>query len=271
MKRTVYGALALLFCGASGWGQRTVDGLSPRPRQITPATAEASQFQWMMMTGAVGGSPGAKAGLAPAGVVSAETLKVPEAAIKEMQKFFKDFDAGKLDSSIKHLSKAIKIHPEWAVAHHNLGQTYTRMGDYGNAITEFQSAAELDTRMVRPWLGLSKVYFLQKKYAEGESAARRALDIDPVNGDAQYFLARNLISNGQETPEALQLLRKSKEQYAVSRLLLANVYLKHGAVDEAVAELRGYAVQPNVEAKERVLCMVRHLTEPEGTANCSIK
>jgi tetratricopeptide (TPR) repeat protein len=124
--------------------------------------------------------------------------------------------------------------------------------------------------MVRPWLGLSKVYFLQKKYAEGESAARRALDIDPVNGDAQYFLARNLISNGQETPEALQLLRKSKEQYAVSRLLLANVYLKHGAVDEAVAELRGYAVQPNVEAKERVLCMVRHLTEPEGTVNCSI-
>jgi tetratricopeptide (TPR) repeat protein len=220
----------------------------------------------MMMAGAARSS-----GAAAGGIVSVDTLKVPEPAIKEMQKFFKDFDAGRLDSAVKHLAKAINAYPGWATAHHNLGQTYARMGSYDQAIVEFQSAAELDTRMVRPWLGLSKVYFLQKKYADGETAARRALNIDPVNGDAQYFLARNLIGSGQETPEALQLLRKTKEQYAASRLLLANVYLKHGAVDEAVAELRGYAAQPDVEARQRVLCMVEHLTEPEGTATCSMK
>jgi tetratricopeptide (TPR) repeat protein len=266
MMRTVYTALALLFLCASGWGQRAVDGLAQRPRQIAPSTTEASQLQWMLMAGAARSS-----GAAPGGTVSVDTLKVPEPAIKEMHKFLKDFDAGKLDSAVKHLSKAINAYPGWATAHHNLGQTYARMGNYDQAIVEFQSAAELDTRMVPPWLGLSKVYFLQKEYADGETAARRALDIDPVNGDAQYFLARNLIASGQETHEALQLLRKSKEQYAASRLLLANVYLKHGAVDEAVAELRGYAAQPNVEAKERVLCMVQHLTEPEGTATCSMK
>jgi tetratricopeptide (TPR) repeat protein len=261
------GALALLFCGASGWGQRTTDDMSPRPRQLAPAATEATQLQWMMM--GTGRNPtGANAGDAPGGMVSVETLKVPDGAIKEMREFFKDFDAGKLDRSVKHLSKAIRIYPEWATAHHNLGQIYARMGNYDLAIVEFQSAAELDTRMVKPWLGLSKIYFLQKKYAEGETAARRALEIDPVNGDAKYFLARNLISRGQETHEALQLLRKSSEQYAVARLILANMYLKHGAVDEAVTELRGYIALPDVEAKEKVQCMVRKLTEPEGTVNC---
>jgi tetratricopeptide (TPR) repeat protein len=271
MKRTVCVALALLCSCASGWAQRSVDGLSPRPRQTAPMTAEASELQWMMATRAGSSASGALAVDAPAAIVSVDTLKVPESAVNEMQKFFKDFSAGKLDNAVKHLSKAITVYPGWAAAHHNLGQTYARMGNYDQAILQFQSAAELDTRMVRPWLGLSKVYFLQKKYSDGENAARRALAIDPVNGDAQYFLARNLISNGQETPEALQLIRKSREQYAASRLILANLYLKHGAVDDAVAELRGYAAQPDVEAKERVLCMVRHLTEPKGTETCSMK
>jgi tetratricopeptide (TPR) repeat protein len=271
MKRTVCAALFLLCSCASVRAQRSVDGLSSRPRQISPMATEASELQWMMAARAENSLAGAYPGDAPGGIVSVDTLKVPDSAIKEMQRFFKDFDAGKLDSAVKHLSKAITVYPGWAAAHHNLGQTYARMGNYDQATVEFENAARLDTKLVRPWLGLSKVYFLQKKYSDGETAARRALEIDPVNGDAQYFLARNLISNGQETPEALELIRKSKDQYAVSRLILANVYLRHGAVDEAVAELRGYAAQPNVEARERVLCMVRHLTEPEGTVTCSMK
>jgi len=271
MKRMVCAALFLLCSCASVRAQRSVDGLSARPRQTSPMATETSELQWMMAARAESSLAGANPGDAPGGIVSVDALKVPDSAIKEMQRFFKDFDAGKLDGAVKHLSKAITVYPGWAAAHHNLGQTYARMGNYEQAAVEFENAARLDTRLVRPWLGLSQVYFLQKRYSDGESAARRALEIDPVNGDAQYFLARNLISNGQETPEALQLIRKSKDQYAVSRLILANVYLKHGAVDEAVAELRGYAAQPNVEARERVLCMVRHLTEPEGTVTCSMK
>jgi tetratricopeptide (TPR) repeat protein len=130
---------------------------------------------------------GRKRGDAPGGMVSVEHLKVPESAMKEMRKFFKDFDAGKLDDSVKHASKAIELYPQWSVAHHNLGQTYARMGDYDRAIAEFQTAAELDTRQARSWLGLSKIYFLQKRFPEGETAARRALEIEPVNSDASIF------------------------------------------------------------------------------------
>jgi len=224
-----------------------------------------------MMSGMVGSSTGESAGDAPGGMVSVEHLKVPESAMKEMRKFFKDFDAGKLDDSVKHASKAIELYPQWSVAHHNLGQTYARMGDYDRAIAEFQTAAELDTRQARSWLGLSKIYFLQKRFPEGETAARRALEIEPVNSDARYFLARNLVSGGKVTPEAEELLRKSREQYAVARLVLANVYLKRQAVGDAVSELRGYLAQPDAAGKEKVECMVRHLTEPEGTVSCAMQ
>ena len=271
MKRVACGVLVLLVCGSSGWGQRRTDDAGLNPRQMAPATTDESRLKWLMMSGAVGSSSGESADVAPGGIVSVENLKIPEPAVKEMRKFFKDFDAGKLDDSVKHASKAIEIYPQWSVAHHNLGQTYARMRDYDKAIAEFQTAAELDTRQVRSWLSLSKIYFLQKKFAEGETAARRALEIDPVNSDAKYFLGRNLVGGGKVTLEAEELLRKSKEQYAVARLVLANVYLKRHAVNDAVSELRGYLAQPDAEGKQKVECMIRHLTEPEGTVTCAMQ
>jgi len=238
---------------------------------MAPATTDISRLQWLMLSGAVGSST-AESGAVPAGgTVSVEHLKVPGPAVKEMQRFFKDFDAGKLNDSVKHALKAIEIYPQWSIAHHNLGQTYARMGDYDKAIGEFQTAAELNTRQMQSWLSLAKIYFLQNRFAEGESAARRVLEIDPVNSEAKYFLGRNLVSGGKVTPEAEELLRKSKEQYAVARLVLANVYLKRGAVNDAVTELRGYVARPDAEGREKVQCMVRVLTEPEGTVSCTMQ
>jgi cytochrome c-type biogenesis protein CcmH/NrfG len=267
MKRwIVVGLLMLLTCGFGKAQWLTGEGANPNGRGYAIMN-DGAQLQWYAMSGAMS-RPAAEA---PRGIVSAESLKIPGPALREMQKFFRDFDEGNLEDSIKHVSKAIKIYPQWAAAHHNLGQTYARMGDYDKAVLEFQSAAELDGRLPRPWLGLAKIYFLQQKYQEGETAARRALEIDPVNAEGRYFLARNLVGQGKSTPETEDLLVKSKEQYTVARLLLATVYLKRGSLHQAVDELRGYIAQPNAEGKEKVQCMVRKLTEPEGTVECAMR
>ena len=267
MKRwIVVGLLTQITCGYALAQRHTVDGANPNGRGYA-ITNESAQLQWYMSSGTMSRS----ASNARGGIVSAEFLKIPEPALREMQKFFKDFDDGKLQDSIKHISKAIKIYPQWAAAHHNLAQTYARMGDYDKAVPEFQNAAELDARLPRPWLGLAKVYFLQQKYEDGEAAARRALEIEPVDAEARYFLARNLVAQGKSTPETEDLLKKSEEQYGVARLLLASVYLRRGSISEAVDELRSYMAQPNAEGKEKVQCMVRKLTEPEGTVECAMR
>ena len=280
MKRTACGAIVLLFlCTSVRAQQRKMDlGMGSTPRQA-PVLADASRLQWFMLTGAIPASTsgvnsggGANAASAPPGsTVSISTLQVPEAAMKEMLEFQKKFNAGKLEDSAKHLEKAIRIYPQWAAAHYNLGQCFVRMHEYDRAIPEFQSAAALDTRTAQPWVSLAGVHLLQKEYAEGETAARRALEIDPVNGGARYFLGRILALEEHDTPEVVEMLEKSRDDYPAAYLILANEYLKRSQTGEAVSELRSYLAQPNAPQKEKVECMVQYLTQPSGTVTCAIQ
>ena len=254
--------LILAFAGlaAEAQGQRRMDGFRPYAPDNDP-----SMMQWVLMSG----SSSQPALPAPAGgTVSVNTLEIPEAARKEMQEFSRNFDAGKLDESAKHAEKAVRISPEWAAAHADLGQCYARMRQYPKAIEQFQSAAALDTRLVHPWVSMAAAYFLEGQYAEGENAARRALEIDPVNTRARYFLGRILAVEGHDLPGAIELLRRSEEQYPFAHLTLAYLYLKQSQADEAIGELRAYLADPNTPHKEKVGCMVDKLTKPAETVNC---
>jgi len=259
MKRIACGFLAVLALAgkaAPAQGQRRTDGDIANSPQYALPTALPSMLMSGRPTPPVPGNPG--------GMVSAATLAVPEAARKEMLKFAKDFDAGRLEESAKHAERALRISPDWAAAHHDLGQCYARMHQYEKAIGEFHTAAELDTRIVAPWVSLAGAYFLEKKYAEGEISARRALEIDPSNGNAHYFLGRILAAEGRDLENAVELLRKSVEQYPAAHLALASIYLKQNQSEEAIGELRGYLADPNAPQKEKVTCMVEKLTKPAG-------
>ena len=241
------------------------------------------QLQWFLATGstlgaksptlnaAAGNASGFNTGSTTDSTVSVDTLKVPEPAMKEMREFTKKFDEGKLEDAAKHGEKAVKISPQWAAAHQDLGQCYARMRVYDKAIAQFQNAASLDPKMAAAWVSMSAAYFLQGQYHEGENAARRALEIDPANETATYFLGRTLAAQGHDLTSATQLLRKSQEQFPASYLVLANLYLQQNLTDEAVGELRGYLGQPSVPEKEKVACMVDRLTKPTETLTCSMK
>ena len=234
---------------------------------------DPARLQWMLMNGP-SSQPTVRqptTSTPPGETVSVNTLEIPEAARKEMQEFSKNFQAGKLEESAKHGEKALRISPQWAAAHLDLGQCYARMRQYEKAIEEFHNAAALDARMVKPWVSLAAVYLLEGQYPEGENAARRALEIDPANSNARYFLGRTLAVQGRDLSDAIELLEKTKEQYPAARLVLANIYLKQGQTDEAVGELRGYVADPNAPQKEKVGCMVEKLTNPAGTVNCAMQ
>jgi len=269
MKRITCGfllVLALVGKSAPAQGQRRMDGdIATSPQFALPTTLP------LMMNGGSTPPVPARASATPGGMVSAATLAVPETARKEMLKFAKDFDAGRLEASAKHGEKALRISPDWAAAHHDLGQCYARMHQYEKAIEEFHSAAALDARMVAPWVSLAGAYFLEAKYAEGEDAARRALEIDPANGNARYFLGRLLAVEGRDLPTAVELLRKSADQYPAAHLALANIYLKQDQTEEALGELRGYLADPHAPQKEKVTCMVEKLSKPSGEVNCTMQ
>lgn len=205
----------------------------------------------------------------PGGIVSVDQLMIPKAALKEIDAYRRTFAAGKLAESAKHLEKALEIYPNLPAAHYNLGLCYAKLREYDKAAGAFQSAAEGNARLVEPWVNLGSVYFLQKRYPDGEAAARRALDLDPTNATARYLLGRMLALQGQNGQETVDLLTKSKEGFPMARLTLASVLLKRNQVPEAITELREYLNVPGAPEKEKVTCMVTRLNAP-GTSHCAM-
>ena len=270
MKRIVCGFFAMLASvapAAHGQGQRHLDANAPGSRQSWLAD-DSPAIRRMMMNGL---SVQPVLPRAPGGKVSVDTLEIPEAARKEMQECAKNSEAGKLQDSVKHAEKALRIYPQWAAAHQDLGQIFARMRQYQAAIAEFHIAAALDARMVEPWVSLASAYFLEEQYAEGEKAARRALEIDLLNPTARYLLGRILTARGDYGPEVIEQLRASGTRFPAARLVLAALLLKHQAIEEAAAELRAYLQQPEAPQKEKVACLVEMLTEPTRISGCQLE
>jgi hypothetical protein len=73
------------------------------------------------------------------------------------------------------------------------------------------------------------------------------------------------------TPETVELLRKSGPEHPTAQLVLANVLLKRHETEDAVAELRAYLHRPEVsqEDKKNVACLVDKLTRPPGAIACA--
>jgi tetratricopeptide (TPR) repeat protein len=208
----------------------------------------------------------------PAGpMISVNELRIPVAAQKELQRFQQSLKAGNMQECVKHLTKALEIYPQMAKAHQNLGACYVRLNEYEKAVTEFQTASEMDTPMIQPELGLAGAYLVLGRYPEAEAASRRAVDIDPANSMGRYLLGRSLVFEGRDTPEAERLLRESFDRYPDAHLELARILLKRNDREEAVAELREYVRQPNLTPKNRqaIGCAIEKLTQHLENLACT--
>ena len=155
-------------------------------------------------------------------------------------------------------------------AHNSLGARYVELHEYEKAAVEFQKAIEIDPRVMQPFNNLSVAFYLLQHYPDAEAAARRALDLDPQNPTSRYMLGCILAKEKRNPVEAMEMLRQTKREFPVSRLLLAEILLSRGAVDEAENELRDYLKVPGVEKKQKVECWLAQLTQTSAT-NCAMQ
>ena len=59
-------------------------------------------------------------------------------------------NAGDIDGAIAQFRSAVKLSPDYAPAHYQLGLALARKGEKGEASKEFQKASELDARLKPP-------------------------------------------------------------------------------------------------------------------------
>jgi tetratricopeptide (TPR) repeat protein len=205
----------------------------------------------------------------PGDTVSTRELLISPKAIKELQRSRTALHSGDIRSSAQHLEKALQICPHYLEAHNNLGSRYIELHEYEKAAAEFQKAIDLDSRIMQPFSNLSVALFLLQRYPDAEAAARRALDLDPHNSNAQYMLGCVLATEKRNPSEAMELLRRTEVEFPDARLLLAQILVRQGVLNEAKNELHSYLKVPGVEKKQRVECWLARLEQTLATTGCT--
>jgi tetratricopeptide (TPR) repeat protein len=172
--------------------------------------------------------------------VSVNELKIPDKAVKELQKSDKALKGGDVRASAEHLEKALTIYPELPAAHNELGSRYAALKEYSKAVDEFEKALALKQNYRLAADNITAVLCLQHRWTDAEPTARHALQIEPEAPSSQYLLGSILVQQGRYTPEATGLLEKVKTKYSRARLFLAVAEAGQGENEQASGELKEY-------------------------------
>jgi tetratricopeptide (TPR) repeat protein len=123
------------------------------------------------------------------------------------------------DAAVETHARRIEIVPNSSDAHRQLGEAYLLQDRVDEAIAEFIVAAFLNPASAAAHVGASKAYMRANRYADAVTAARRALEIDPMLTETRYVLSSALTRAGQteEGARELQLFQQQQEEATESR------------------------------------------------------
>jgi Flp pilus assembly protein TadD/mono/diheme cytochrome c family protein len=101
-------------------------------------------------------------------------------------------EAGHLDRTVGHFAETVRVRPESAAAHYNLGNALFRQGRQVEAIESLRKALALNPDYALAHDGLGVALHSQGQLTEAAAHYRRAIQLDSRNPDARSHLAMAL-------------------------------------------------------------------------------
>jgi tetratricopeptide (TPR) repeat protein len=98
-------------------------------------------------------------------------------------------DPNTAEEAIRSYKKVLKLDPDYAPAHINLGTLYYNQSDYELAEEHYRKAIECDPRYALAHFDLGNVLDETQRLAEAIAAYKAALQLAPTYADAHYNLA----------------------------------------------------------------------------------
>jgi Flp pilus assembly protein TadD len=142
-----------------------------------------------------------------------------------------------LDEAVAHFKEALRLKPDLAEAHTNLGNALQRMGRLKEAVAEYREAVRLKPDLAEAHNDLGNALPKLGQIKEGEAECREALRIDPDYPDAYYNLGIILQAMGKpeaaaQFQEALRLRPDSPEAHNSLGITLQSM----GRLEDAVVQ-----------------------------------
>jgi DNA-binding winged helix-turn-helix (wHTH) protein/TolB-like protein/Tfp pilus assembly protein PilF len=163
-----------------------------------------------------------------------------------------------LKSAIASFEKAIKLDPNFALAHAGLADVYCVLPEYTIlpekeyyrlAQTHSKRALELDENLAEAFTSLAFVEFWNNKnFAESEKNFRRAIAVNPNYPTAHHWFANVLLVN-KNLPEAINEMKAAQKLDPLSLVInteLGIVYYYSRQYDSAIEQFqRTLEIEPN--------------------------
>jgi Tfp pilus assembly protein PilF len=178
-----------------------------------------------------------------------------KAAVQEYERALSDARKGDRTSAVIHLETAIRIEPGFFNAHNSLAILYHQMKQYREAEAEYREAARLNPRSAAPPINLASLHIEQALAGTPGSTEARTLLNDALENLAEatrvqpssavaayltgvvYYTTRFFEEAETHFKKALDF---SEGRLVLSRLALADIYVRMQEWDNVVAELDTY-------------------------------
>ena len=144
---------------------------------------------------------------------------------------------GKLEAAIVSYRDAIRLKPDYAEAHSNLAAALQTQGKLDEAIASYGRALEIEPDFVEDHNNLGIALHELGRTDEAIECYREAVKRKPGFAEAHYNLARALQELGRpdEAAASYKDAIKARPGYASAHVNLGNAYLEMGHTDEAIA------------------------------------
>jgi tetratricopeptide (TPR) repeat protein len=118
------------------------------------------------------------------------------------------FQSGRFDEAISECQKALKIKPDFAAAHNNLGAALVKTqrdgdgarrqtGAVDEATVHYRKAVQIKPDFAQAWSNLGTALLLKKQADQAIENYQKALEIDPNFAEARYSLGNAFLAEGK--------------------------------------------------------------------------
>jgi tetratricopeptide (TPR) repeat protein len=171
-------------------------------------------------------------------------------------------------ASIADFKKVLKLDPQYAPGYLMLGTAYMQTQEYVDAQEAFEKLIKIEPGNAAAFLGVGASLNQRGDFSGALKPLQHSLELNPNSAEANYELGRSLWALGK-WQEAEPHVRKSIElnrDFAMSHVLMGNIYLRLRNADSALTEFQEYLrLDPAGPHSAAVKDMVAKIQKALGT------